>query len=66
MWCRLAQALAKAKGIGVGALQAAIRRHDDRIYGADPASQRIDAIDHSESCLLVRYGQIAPSKAQNR
>ena len=50
----LQRILAKAKGIGVGALQAAVRRHDDRVYGTDPPRQGIDAIDHSESCLLVR------------
>src|ERR1700730_5019676 len=63
---KLAQILAKAEGVGVGAFQARVRRYDDLVYTPYSTSQRIDPIDYGKSRLLVRDGQIAASKAENR
>lgn len=57
------QALDEAKGIGVGAMQAAIRTHGQRVDCAYALGHSIRLIEPRQSLDLVGQGQIASRKA---
>jgi hypothetical protein len=63
---RLAQVFAKAVGVGIARFEAAVRRDDDRIDGADPPRDGVDPVDDRERRLLVRKRQVAAAKAERR
>src|SRR6202008_2110748 len=65
-WYRVVQALKKAKGIRVAAFEHAVRPNHDSVHRANPPRQRLEAVDHSERCLLVRVRQITSTKAKDR